>query len=143
MTLEETLDLVLSLNKDYPKKNGDVVGVYMETKMWNFYNSTFGLDIAEKTFEVLKSYGLETVEKASAKMPIIIESFEKEALISFGKLSDLPLVYLMFYMNPFMDYSNLTDIGTWAHGVGPLSNWLFHDGRSNNETSKFIDDCHD
>lgn len=53
-------------------------------------------------FDVLKKYDIETVEKASKKLPIIIECFEKESLEKFATLSDLPLVYLMFYPSPFI-----------------------------------------
>lgn len=68
------------------------VGLYIETKMYNFYNEDYGQDIAVMVFETLKKYGLETTEKANKKLPIIIECFEKEALIKFAELSDLPLV---------------------------------------------------
>ena len=43
-------------------------------------------------YDVLNKYNLETVEKSNAKLPIIIECFEPEALKAFAKLSDLPLV---------------------------------------------------
>jgi len=49
-------------------------------------------------FETLKDYGLETVKKATeAGIPIIIQSFDPNSLKAFGKLSDLPLIYLMFW----------------------------------------------
>ena len=68
--------------------------------MFNFYNKTYGIDLAGQVFNTLKHYGIETVEKASAKLPIIMECFEKESLIRFSELSDLPLIYLMFWNNP-------------------------------------------
>ena len=63
-------------------------------------------------YETLKKYDLETVEKSNAKLPIIIECFEKEALIKFAELSDLPLVYLMFWNNQYFpnENYNLTEI---------------------------------
>ena len=85
------------------------VGLYIETKMYNFYLNTFGKDIAVELYNVLKKYDLETVEKSSKKLPIIIECFEKESLVKFAELSDLPLVYLMFWNNPYVSY-NLTEI---------------------------------
>jgi len=119
------------------------VGLYIETKMYAFYKSR-GLDIAEMLFNVLKKYDLETVEKSNAKLPIIVECFEKDSLTTFGKLSDLPLVYLMFYDNPNLTY-NLTEISTFAHGVGPKIYWLFnYDGETLNldKPSKFIEEAH-
>ena len=56
------------------------MGLYIETKMYGFYKSEYGIDVAEKLFDVLKAYDIETVDKASAKLPIIVECFEKEAL---------------------------------------------------------------
>lgn len=43
-------------------------------------------------YENLKKYGLETIDKANKKLPIIIECFEKDSLKTFSKLSDLPLI---------------------------------------------------
>ena len=91
------------------------------------------MDLAEKLFEVLKSYDIETVDKAQKKLPIIFECFEKEALTKFKTMSDLPLIYLMFWENPAVSY-NLTDIATFAHGVGPSLNWLFKYSPADNST---------
>jgi glycerophosphoryl diester phosphodiesterase len=73
------------------------VGLYIETKMYNFYKDDRDKDIAQMLFDVLKKYDIETVEKSNAKLPIIIECFEPESLKKFAELSDLPLVYLMFW----------------------------------------------
>ena len=101
LTLEETIEMLLNMNANHPRTDiGEKVGLYIETKMFNFYKNVHGIDIAEQVFNTLKKYGLETIEKSSVKLPIIIECFEKESLIRFGQLSDLPLVYLMFWNNP-------------------------------------------
>jgi hypothetical protein len=60
------------------------VGLYVETKMYNFYLHTYGIDMAEQVFNTLKKYDIETVEKASKKLPIIIECFEPESLQKFA-----------------------------------------------------------
>lgn len=59
--------------------------------------------------------------KATNKLPIIIECFEKDALVKFSTLSDLPLIYLMFRDNPEFPNTNydLSEITKFAHGVGP------------------------
>ena len=139
VTLEETIEMLLNLNANYPKEKK--VGLYLETKMYGYYKEQYNEDIVERVFEVLQKYGIETLDKASEKLPVIVESFEREALLRMRELTDLPLVYLMFYMNPMVSY-NLTEIGEWAHGVGPNQNWLMNDGRLPNETSKFVDDAH-
>lgn len=93
MTLEETIELMLELNQNQPRADISMpVGLYIETKMFNFYQNTYGEDLAEMLFNVLQKYNIETVDKANAKLPIIVECFEPESLIRFAQLSDLPLI---------------------------------------------------
>lgn len=99
-------------------------------------------------YDVLKKYDIETISKSNSKLPIIIECFEPQALIKFATLSDLPLIQLMFWNNPFYpnEQYNLTEISQYAHGVGPSQEWLFlYDNstqwNATNE-SKFIELCH-
>lgn len=47
MTLEEVIELMLNLNKNFPRHDlGQKVGLYIETKMYNFYLNTFKKDLA-------------------------------------------------------------------------------------------------
>ena len=94
--------MVLQWNANFPRhdRSNSLVGLYVETKMYNFYLNQYGADISQEVFNVLQKYDLETVEKASAKLPIILECFEKESLIKLDSLTDLPLIYLMFWNNP-------------------------------------------
>lgn len=46
-------------------------------------------------YETLKKYDIETVEKSSAKLPIIFQDFEWQGLKRWGELTDLPAVYLI------------------------------------------------
>lgn len=111
--------------------------------MYAFYKSR-GIDHAELLFNVLKKYDIETVEKSSAKLPVIIECFEKESLEKFATLSDLPLVFLMFYPSPFLKY-DLNEITKYAHGVGPKHMYIFtYKDEELNVTapSKFIEEAH-
>ena len=85
--------------------------------MYAFYK-TRGLDISLAFFNILQKYGLETIEKSTSKLPIIVESFELDSLKRFSEFSDLPLVYLMFWDNPLMTY-NITEVAPIVHGVGP------------------------
>lgn len=121
------------------------VGLYIETKMYNFYLNTYKVDLAEELFKVLQKYDIESVDKASVKLPIIVECFEKESLERFSKLSDLPLVYLMFWNNAYMPTYNLTEISTFAHGVGPRTDFLFgykNETKNNSAPSLFIEEAH-
>lgn len=80
LTLEETIELMLEMNKNYPHVGRKYpVGLYIETKMYNFYKSK-GIDSAEKVIGTLKKYGLDSVEKSQNTIPIILECFEKESL---------------------------------------------------------------
>ena len=147
MTLEETIETMLNLNANFPRTDISMpVGLYIETKMYNFYLKTYKVDLAEELYKVLKKYDLETVEKASAKLPIIVECFEKESLVKFATLSDLPLVYLLFWNNAYMSTPyNITEISTYAHGVGPRMDFLFdykNETHNNTAPSLFIEECH-
>ena len=118
--MEETIEMLLELNDNFPRKDIQMkVGLYIETKMYNFYKDTYGQDIVVMVYEVLKKYDIENVKKSAAKLPVIIECFEKEGLIKFAELSDLPLVYLMFWNNPNIPTYDLKEIGQYAHGLGP------------------------
>ena len=46
---------------------------------------------------MLSSNGLGSIEDCADKMPIIIQSFEYDALMKFATLSNLPLVQLASY----------------------------------------------
>lgn len=52
--------------------------------MYAFYLEQYGENIAQKLFDVLKKYNLETVEKCKDVLPIIIECFEGDSLVYFG-----------------------------------------------------------
>ena len=65
LTLEETIEMLLELNSNFPRKDiGMKVGLYIETKMYNFYLNVHGVDLAEEVYKVLAKYDLETVQKA-------------------------------------------------------------------------------
>ena len=84
MTLEETIDLMLNLYKTNPKDRKYKIGLYIETKMFAFYKEQFNEDIAEKLYKVLEKYGIETIDKCTDKLPIIVECFEGDALKRFA-----------------------------------------------------------
>lgn len=71
----------MKLNKEKPSHlyKERPTGLYVETKMFEFYQSR-GIDSAKMTYDVLAKYGLETIEKSEPIMPIILECFESGSL---------------------------------------------------------------
>ena len=53
MTLEETIDLMFSLQQKNPKSRDFPIGLYIETKMYNFYLDNFGINSADLLFQAL------------------------------------------------------------------------------------------
>ena len=75
------------------------------------------------TYDQLAKWNLETIEKSTANgIPIIIQSFDPDALKRFAALSDLPLVQLMYWNETY----NFEDIATYASGVGPDSKYIMY-----------------
>jgi glycerophosphoryl diester phosphodiesterase len=144
MTLEVAIELQMKLNEEHPQKDGRPfkTGLYIETKNVGFYKER-GVDIAGLLYNALKKYGLETVEKAQQKLPIIIESFEEETLLDFRFKygSDLPMIFLM---HDWITTYNLTEISRYAHGIGPRWNMFFNesDPEDYRKPSKLIDEAH-
>ena len=128
MTLNETIDLMLKMQKESPnffdvKNKKFPPGLYMETKHYQWYKDNYNLDFAQILHGHLKAYGLDTVEKATSKLPIVIECFEPDSLKNFSMLSDLPVVLLMD--GDMQKYMKLDDIEKYAHGIGPWVHSLF------------------
>ena len=76
MTFEEVIEQMQGLYQSHPKTRPWKIGLYVETKMYQFYLDNYGENIAQMTYDVLKKYGLETIDKCKDTMPIIIECFE-------------------------------------------------------------------
>ena len=124
VTLEEVIKHVRALNKDSPRTvNAETkVGLYIELKDYQDQIDELGQDIAELTFAMLSKYGLGTVADCENDVPIIIQSFELDALKKFATMSDLPLVMLTSYSKSY----DFDEISTVAHGVGPASAYIMN-----------------
>jgi len=118
MTLDETIKLMLDLNKNQPIGRKFPVGLYIETKMYGFYKTNYGIDSAQLLFYKLKEYSLETIDKSKDVLPIIVECFELPSLQKFSTLSDLPLIYLTKESEDTL-LIKLPEVAKTAHGVGP------------------------
>jgi len=113
------------MNRDVPRvQNVDTkVGLYIEIKQYAYYQDEMGVDMAEKLFELLDQNGLAQIADCESTIPIIIQSFEEDALTKFATLSDLPLIQLASYSTTY-DFAH---VATYAHGVGPDSKYVMHD----------------
>ena len=124
MTFDETIELMLGLYKSNPKNRPWKIGLYVETKMWQFYMENYGENIAQMTYDVLRKYDLESIAKCENKLPIIIECFEGGSLMHFSNITDLPLIYLM-NENYTTAMTMLPQIATYVHGIGPTQSLIF------------------
>lgn len=127
ITLEEVIEWTQMLSKDYPRRlNGDSkypVGLYIELKDYTNNLAYTGYDMAEKMDEILTRYAINDVKGAEKKMPIVVQSFEEEALDKYKTLSDLPLVMLYGYHDTDPQWESF---GKKFHGVGPDSQWVMN-----------------
>jgi glycerophosphoryl diester phosphodiesterase len=98
-TLDEVINHMNFMKSTYTRKVGSAAapGLYIELKEPSWYAS-FDVDIVGEVYNGLAAHGLETIQGATdAGIPIIIQSFDGDALKRFGELSDLPLVQLMHH----------------------------------------------
>ena len=123
LTLVELIQTVKMLNEDEPRivNTATTPGLYIELKDYNNYLSEKGWDLAQMLFSTLSNNGLGNISDSKDTMPIIIQSFDFEALEKFATLSDLPLVQLMHSVGTKYDYDALSEV---VHGVGPKSTWI-------------------
>eukprot|EP00344_Euplotes_crassus_P004446 CAMPEP_0197004254 /NCGR_PEP_ID=MMETSP1380-20130617/21146_1 /TAXON_ID=5936 /ORGANISM="Euplotes crassus, Strain CT5" /LENGTH=313 /DNA_ID=CAMNT_0042422987 /DNA_START=164 /DNA_END=1105 /DNA_ORIENTATION=+ len=142
MRLEDAIELMLDLNEKAPVKDRKFkTGLYIETKAVRFYKDQRNVDIAQILYDTLEKYDLHTVEKATEKLPIFIESFEQDSLLYFKSKTDLPTVQLM---TDSFEY-DLDWISSYSNGVGPKHTFMFnYDGEEFNldKPSRFIQQCH-
>lgn len=127
ITLEEVIEWTQMLNKDYPRRlNSDneyPVGLYIELKDYTDTLNYLGVDMAEEMDKILSHYGIGTVADCTHKMPIIVQSFDEDALDKYATLSDLPLVMLYGYHDTDPQWEKF---GKKFHGVGPDSQWVMN-----------------
>ena len=62
--------------------------------------------MAEELFDALDENGLGQIADCQSKIPIIIQSFEEDALKKFATMSDLPLIMLVNYETS-LDYDSV------------------------------------
>ena len=96
--------------------------------------------MAEVIDAVLKANKLDTIADCQDTMPIIVQSFEMDALKKFATLSDLPLIYL-FHDTDSPDWDQVSQ---HVHGVGPPSSMVINPDSLTGETtySTFIEQMH-
>ena len=152
-----TLAEVLALVADLEQETGRTIGVYPETKHPTHF-SDLGLDINAAVVADLHAAGYEDEDD-----PIFIQSFEVDNLKELDRLTDLPLVQLLWIVGQPYDQEaaggdltyeqmgtpdGLADIAEYADGVGPEKYFYIiprnEDGSISLENATtFVDDAHD
>jgi len=139
ITMNELIENVIMLEQDAPRKinSGTKVGLYIELKNYDEKVKTRGIDEAEMLFELLQHYNLSTIADSKDTIPIIIQSFDKNALTKMATLTDLPLVKLCNDQH----INDWDEISGYSHGVGVPSDWIMNNLSTETEGdySQFID----
>jgi len=129
-TLEEEILLIKGLNHTRDHQ----AGWYIEFKAPQFHRQA-GKDLARAVLEVLDRHGLNEV---GAK--VILQCFDPETLRQLHDQALTPLTRIQLIGDPSWDDANaadfaamlttegLTDIATYAQGIGPWINQLFEAG---------------
>lgn len=124
VTLQEVIDNILELEADRPRvTNAETqVGLYIELKDYVSTLADRDFDMAKALHDLLELNGIGNVEDASAKLPIIVQSFDFAALQMMETITDLPLIQLCSYSHDY-DWAAIAEV---AHGVGPDAQWVFN-----------------
>ena len=96
------------------------------------YRDLYGREIGEDILELLRIYGLDTVDKAKTIAPIYLHTFDYGTVKYWGEHTQLPNNFLSSSGTAF----NLTDVAKYATGVG-FSDSLLWD-YSENKPSKIF-----
>lgn len=73
------------------------------------------MNMVDELFKVLSANHLDSISNsASSGVPIILQSFLKDAVMQMKEKSDLPRVYLLHY-----DIPDLDEVATYADAIGP------------------------
>lgn len=69
--------------------------MYIEIKDWKWNMEFAGYNTADLLYEHLVKNGLDRIENSKDDIPIVIQSFELDALVYFNTLTDLPNVLVL------------------------------------------------
>ncbi|WP_411819353.1 glycerophosphodiester phosphodiesterase family protein [Hyphococcus formosus] len=126
-----TIDEILALIKD--RAESRPIGVYPETKHPGYFTS-IGLDFEKPLLEALEGFD---------EGPVFIQSFEPEILKRLKGKTDAFLVQLVYEAVPGSGPNiPLSEIATYADGVGPAKSLVLHEGPSLLGRGDFVADAH-
>ena len=96
-TFQEVIDLIRMLNAEFPRVlNAErKIGLYIEIKDWQWNMDWVGYNTADIFHDLLVENNLDTIEACKDDIPIVVQSFELEALKYFRTLADLPNTFLV------------------------------------------------
>jgi glycerophosphoryl diester phosphodiesterase len=107
-----TFDEVIDVAQEMGRTLGRPIGVYPETKHPTHFRG-IGLPLEEKLLAALETHGWNTRES-----PVFIQSFESGNLRELRKKTRVRLIQLVSGPGA-VDAAGLTDIATYADGIGP------------------------
>jgi glycerophosphoryl diester phosphodiesterase len=96
------------------------------------YRDLYNREIGEDILNLLKKYGIETIEKARTVCPIYLHSFDYGTVKYWGGHTELPNNYLVANGQSF----DLVDTAKYATGIGFESEFLW-DYKKNAPTDTF------
>lgn len=119
-----TLDEILDFVRRKSRESGRRIGLYIETKHPGYFVS-IGLPLEEKLVAALTAHGL-----VQATDPVFLQSFEAASLRKLRQLTRLRLVQLIEESSAaLVTPAGLTEIATYADGIGPNKQLILPDGR--------------
>ncbi|MBW3646005.1 MAG: glycerophosphodiester phosphodiesterase [Actinobacteria bacterium] len=149
-----TLDEVIELARSSRTCDGNVVGVYPETKHPSYFDS-IGLSMEEELVRILHAN-----RYRGPRAAVFIQSFEVANLQDLAEMTRLPLVQLVNCSGRPADFAaagddrtyadlvtpeGLASVATYADGIGACKNVLIpkNAGGTLGQPSAVIDDAHD
>ena len=135
-----SFDDIMDLAQTHYNSTNLTVGLYVELKhpSWHL---TMGFNTADMLLEKLATHGYLTQGDAVPRdmkqvVPVVIQCFEKDTLVYLKQRSQIPLILLLNMATAELSWtsSGLSDIATFANGIGPQKE--FFQGDSIQATKK-------
>ncbi|KAM3146947.1 hypothetical protein pb186bvf_001101 [Paramecium bursaria] len=118
-TLQEVLQLLLDFNvKLKGSRNPDKrpVGILLEMKDYAYHKFYTDQEIADLVIADLKKFGVDTINGAKDRIPIVLMSFDQESVKRAQQISDLPRVQLV---SNLVSTQYVIDTAQYANIIGP------------------------
>lgn len=130
-----TFDEIIALIHTQYNNTGITFGMYPELKHPSYFNS-LGYSMEDMLLNQLSANGYivrgpDTPNNLKQVVPVVIQCFEANTLITLRSKSDLPLILLIDKPNTnirsYWNVEGLKNISTFANGVGPEKSFFEND----------------